>query len=131
MPGIPRTITARNRSEPYLYIPDARLRLGDASSASAGRRIEVPPTAIPLAVATASYDWGPVAWKLLIVGGGWVSWESKPARLRSSSPGLAGHIRSASLPREGRPLVRLDDEQGAFALARQVLDELGLRAEVG
>jgi hypothetical protein len=72
-----------------------------------------------------------VGWKLLIVGGGWVSWESKPARLRSSSPELAAQIRSASLPREGRPLVRLDDEQGAFALSMQVLAELGLRAEVG
>jgi len=72
-----------------------------------------------------------VGWKLLIVGGGWVSWESKPARLKSSSPELAGRIRSASLPREGRPLVRLDDEQDAFTLAMQVLQELGLRAEVG
>jgi hypothetical protein len=85
----------------------------------------------PLAGAPASYDWGPVGWKLLIVGGGWVSWESKPARLKSSPPGLAGRIRSASLPRQGRPLVRLDDEQGAFALSMQVLDEHGLRAEVG
>ncbi|MDQ1568833.1 MAG: hypothetical protein QOF96_3713 [Actinomycetota bacterium] len=72
-----------------------------------------------------------MGWKLLIVGGGWVSWESKPARLKSSPPELAGRIRSASLPREGRPLVRLDDEQGAFALSIQVLQELGLRAEVG
>ena len=73
-----------------------------------------------------------MAWKLLIVGGGWVSWESNHgARLKSSSPELAGKIRSASLPRQGRPLVRLDDEQGAFALAMQVLEELGLRAEVG
>src|SRR5882757_7667398 len=88
-------------------------------------------SAIPLAVATASYDRGPVGWKLLIVGGGWVSWESKPARLKSSSPELAGRIRSASLPREGRPLVRLDDEQSAFALSMHVLSELGLRAEVG
>ena len=87
--------------------------------------------AIPLAVAPASYDWGPVGWKLLIVGGGWVSWESKPARLKSSPPGLAGQIRSASLPREGRPLVRLDEEQGAFLLSMQVLEEHGLRAEVG
>ena len=73
----------------------------------------------------------PVGWKLLIVGGGWVSWESKPARLKSSSPELAGRIRAASLPWEGRPLVRLDDEQGAFALSMQVLEELGLRAKVG
>jgi hypothetical protein len=73
----------------------------------------------------------PVGWKLLIVGGGWVSWESKPARLKSSPPGLAGQIRSASLPREGRPLVRLDDEQGAFALSMRVLEEHGLRVEVG
>ena len=74
-----------------------------------------------------------MAWKLLIVGGGWVSWESNhgAARLKSSSPELAGRIRSASLPWEGRPLVRLDDEQGAFALSMQVLDELGLRPEVG
>ena len=74
-----------------------------------------------------------MGWKLLIVGGGWVSWESNhgAARLKSSSPGLAGRIRAASLPWEGRPLVRLDDEQGAFALSMQVLDELGLRAEVG
>jgi hypothetical protein len=74
-----------------------------------------------------------VAWKLLIVGGGWVSWESNhgAARLKSSSPELAGRIRSASLPWEGRPLVRLDDEQDAFALSMQVLDELGLRAELG
>jgi hypothetical protein len=73
-----------------------------------------------------------VAWKVLIVGGGWVSWESNHgARLTSSSPELAGQIRSASLPRKGRPLVRLDDEQGAFALSVQVLDELGLRAKVG
>ena len=72
-----------------------------------------------------------MAWTLLIVGGGWVSWESKPARLKSSSPGLAGRIRSASLPWEGRPLVRLDDEQGAFALTVAVLEELGLRAEAG
>jgi hypothetical protein len=74
-----------------------------------------------------------VAWKLLIVGGGWVSWECNhgAARLKSSSPELAGEIRSASLPREGRPLVRLDDERGAFALSMQVLDELGLRAKVG
>ena len=72
-----------------------------------------------------------MAWKLLIVGGGWVSWASKRARLKSSPPGLAGQIRSASLPREGRPLVRLDDEQGAFALSMQVLAEHGLRAEVG
>ena len=84
-----------------------------------------------MAVATASYDWGPVAWKLLIVGGGWVSWESKPARLKSFPAGLAGQIRSASLPRQGRPLVRLDNEQGAFALSMQVLEELGLRAEAG
>jgi len=82
-------------------------------------------------VATAPYDWGPVGWTLLIVGGGWVSWESKPARLKSSPPGLAGQIRTASLPREGRPLVRLDNEQGAFALSMQVLEDLGLRAEVG
>jgi hypothetical protein len=86
---------------------------------------------MPRAVATASYDRGPVAWRLLIVGGGWVSWESKPARLKSSPPGLAGRIRSASLPREGRPLVRLDDEQGAYALSMRVLEGLGLRAEVG
>jgi hypothetical protein len=74
-----------------------------------------------------------VAWKLLIVGGGWVSWESDrgAARLKSSSSELAGRIRSASLPWEGRPLVRLDDEQGAFALSMQVLEDLGLRAEVG
>ena len=72
-----------------------------------------------------------MAWKLLIVGGGWVSWEPKPARLKSSPAGLAGQIRSASLPRQGRPLVRLDDEQGAFALAMAVLEDLGLRAEVG
>ena len=72
-----------------------------------------------------------MAWKLLIVGGGWVSWEPKPARLKSSPPGLAGQIRSASLPREGRPLVRLDDEEGAFALSMRVLEKLGLRAEVG
>lgn len=73
-----------------------------------------------------------MAWKLLIVGGGWVSWESNHgARLKSSSPELAGQIRSASLPREGRPLVRLDDEQGAFALSMQVLEQLGLRAKVG
>ena len=72
-----------------------------------------------------------MAWKLLIVGGGWVSWESKPARLRSSSPELAGQIRTASLPRQGRPLVRLDDEQGAFALTMAVLEKLGLRAEAG
>jgi hypothetical protein len=73
-----------------------------------------------------------VAWKLLIVGGGWVSWESHHgARLMSSSPELAGQIRSASLPREGRPLVRLDDEQGAFALSMQVLEKLGLRAKLG
>ena len=73
-----------------------------------------------------------MAWTLLIVGGGWVSWESNHgARLTSSSPELAGQIRSASLPRQGRPLVRLDDEQGAFALSRAVLDELGLRAELG
>ena len=84
-----------------------------------------------MAVTAASYNRGAVAWKLLIVGGGWVSWESKPARLKSSSPELAGQIRSASLPREGRPLVRLDDEQGAFALTVAVLEELGLRAEVG
>ena len=90
-----------------------------------------PQCAIPLAVAPASYDRGPVGWKLLIVGGGWVSWESNPARLKSSPPELAGQIRSASLPREGRPLVRLDDEQGAFALSMAVLEELGLRAEVG
>jgi hypothetical protein len=51
-----------------------------------------------------------VAWKLLIVGG--------------------GRVRSASLPWEGRPLVRLDDEPGAFALSMAVLDELGLRAEL-
>jgi hypothetical protein len=72
-----------------------------------------------------------VAWKLLIVGGGWVSWESKPARLKSSPTGLAGQIRSASLPREGRPLVRLDNEQGAFALSMRVLEGLGLRVKVG
>ena len=74
-----------------------------------------------------------MAWTLLIVGGGWVSWESNrgAARLKSSSPELAGQIRSASYPREGRPLVRLDDERGAFALSMQVLKELGLRAEVG
>jgi hypothetical protein len=73
-----------------------------------------------------------VAWKVLIVGGGWVSWESNHgARLRSSSPELAGQIRSASLPRKGRPLVRLDDEQGAFALSMQVLQKLGLRAKLG
>ena len=88
-------------------------------------------TAIPLAVPSASYDWGPVGWKLLIVGGGWVSWESKPARLKSPPPGLAGQIRTASLPRQGRPLVRLDDEQGAFALSMRVLEEHGLRVEVG
>ena len=87
-------------------------------------------SAIPLAVVIASYDHALVAWKLLIVGGGWVSWESRPARLKSSSPELAGRIRSASLPREGRPLVRLDDEQGAFALSLEVLHGLGLRAEV-
>jgi hypothetical protein len=51
--------------------------------------------------------------------------------LKSSSPELAGRIRSASLPWEGRPLVRLDDEQDAFALSMQVLEELGLRAELG
>jgi hypothetical protein len=68
-----------------------------------------------------------VAWKLLIVGGGWVSWQSKPARLKSSPPGLAGQIRSASLPRQGRPLVRLDNEEGAFALSLQVLEDLGLK----
>ena len=74
-----------------------------------------------------------MAWTLLIVGGGWVSWESShgAARLKSSSPELAGQIRSASLPREGRPLVRLDNEEGAFALSLAVLAELGLRAEVG
>ena len=74
-----------------------------------------------------------MAWKLLIVGGGWVSWESShgAARLKSSSPELVGQIRSASLPRDGRPLVRLDDEQGAFALSMQVLEKLGLRAKVG
>ena len=74
-----------------------------------------------------------MAWKLLIVGGGWVSWESNhgAARLKSSSPELAGQIRSASLPREGRPLVRLDDEQGAFALSLAVLEDLGLRVQVG
>ncbi len=74
-----------------------------------------------------------MAWKLLIVGGGWVSWESNhgAARLKSSSPELAGQIRSASLPREGRPLVRLDDEQGAFALSLAVLEDLGLRVKVG
>ena len=105
------------------------MRMFDDPEAS--RRNERLTTAIPLAHATASYDRGPVAWKLLIVGGGWVSWESKPARLKSSSPGLAGQIRSASLPREGRPLVRLDDEQGAFALSMAVLERLGLRAEVG
>jgi hypothetical protein len=73
-----------------------------------------------------------VGWKLLIVGGGWVSWESNhgAARLTSSSPELAGQIRSASYPRKGRPLVRLDDEQGAFALSMAVLEELGLRAKV-
>jgi hypothetical protein len=54
----------------------------------------------------------------------------QPARLKSSSPALAGRIRSASLPWEGRPLVRLDDEQGAFALSMAVLGELGLRAEL-
>lgn len=64
------------------------------------------------------------------MGGGWVSWESKPARLKSSPPGLAGRIRSASLPREGRPHVRLDEEQGAFALSMQVLEELGLQVQV-
>ena len=76
---------------------------------------------------------GPVGWTLLIVGGGWVSWESthRSDRLKSSPPGLVGRIRTASLPREGRPLVRLDDEQGAFALSMQVLEEHGLRAEVG
>jgi hypothetical protein len=72
-----------------------------------------------------------MGWTLLIVGGGWVSWESKPARLKSSPTGLAGQIRTASLPREGRPLVRLDDEQGALALSMAVLEELGLRAEAG
>ena len=74
-----------------------------------------------------------MAWKVLIAGGGWVSWESNhgAARLRSSWPELAGRIRSASLPWEGRPLVRLDDEQAAFALTTRVLEELGLRAEVG
>ena len=74
-----------------------------------------------------------MAWKLLIVGGGWVSWESNhgAARLKSSSAGLVGQIRSASLPREGRPLVRLDDEQGAFGLSVQVLEELGLQVKVG
>ena len=72
-----------------------------------------------------------MAWTLLIVGGGWVSWESKPVRLKSSPSELAGRIRSASLPREGRPLVRLDDEQGAFALSMRVLEELGLRVKVG
>jgi hypothetical protein len=73
-----------------------------------------------------------VAWKLRIVGGGWVSWESNhgAARLKSSSPELVGQIRSASLPRQGRPLVRLDDEQGAFALSMAVLGELGLRANL-
>ena len=85
---------------------------------------------IPLAVVVGSYDDALVAWKLLIVGGGWVSWDSRPARLKSSSPELAGRIRSASLPREGRPLVRLDDEQGALALSLEVLHGLGLRAEV-
>ena len=73
-----------------------------------------------------------MAWTLRIVGGGWVSWESHhgAARLKSSSPELVGQIRSASLPRQGRPLVRLDDEQGALALAMQVLEKLGLRVEV-
>ena len=46
-------------------------------------------------------------------------------------PLMAGQIRSASLPREGRPLVRLDDEQGAFALSLAVLEDLGLRVKVG
>ena len=72
-----------------------------------------------------------MAWTLRIVGGGWVSWESHHgARLTSSSPELAGQIRSASLPRRGRPLVRLDDEEGAFALSVAVLKELGLRAKL-
>jgi hypothetical protein len=103
--------------------------LGKRKSERSDRsRVGQPPS--PRAVVPAPYDWGPVAWKLLIVGGGWVSWESKPARLKSSPPGLAGQIRSASLPREGRPLVRLDDERGAFALSMQVLEEFGPRVEV-
>ena len=74
-----------------------------------------------------------MAWELRIVGGGWVSWESHrgAARLKSSPLELAGQIRTASLPRQGRPLVRLDDEQGAFALSIAVLEKLGLRVKVG
>jgi hypothetical protein len=47
-------------------------------------------------------------------------------------PAWAGGADPLRLPTAGgRPLVRLDNEQGASALSMQVLEELGLRAEVG